>query len=384
MKIIVVSFYQTFPPTFDSASVTYNLTKHLPGEKYLIHLGSNEKNRIPESNISLVNIKCTTNTNFMKFLNMTIKFPKITAKIKQLAPEFIVLEGAAWVLYYLILFLFLKFNKIESKIIYHGHCVEYLLRKEKNNIFITIIAKWAEGIMLRKSDFVSAVSEIDAIHFEEIYGVKPYILPNGVDVEKFDNVTDEEINRIKKKYNLNGKIVLFMGLPFFKPNKEAIDFLVRNVFPPVNRENPDAELAIIGGEIAYKRKWLINPGSIPYEEVPVFIKACDVCVAPIFSGSGTRLKILEYMAAGKPVVSTTKGAEGITVIKDGENIIIADDANNFAKKIVYLLKNQELAKKIGNEGMQAVIENYSWQKIMQNFNKTLYAYCVKNRKNQLP
>ena len=147
MRIVVVSFYQTFLPTFGSASVTYNLTKYLPGEKHLIQLGNNEENRIIESNISLVNIKCITNTNITKFFNLTIKFPKIIAKIKQLAPEFIVLKGAAWVLYYLILFLFLKFKKIKSKTVYHGHCVEYLLRKQKNNIFIAVITKWATKVV---------------------------------------------------------------------------------------------------------------------------------------------------------------------------------------------------------------------------------------------
>jgi polysaccharide biosynthesis protein PslH len=98
--------------------------------------------------------------------------------------------------------------------------------------------------------------------------------------------------------------------------------------------------------------------------LPDFVKACAIGVAPIFSGSGTRLKILEYMAAGRPVVSTTKGSEGIAV-KDQDNILIADDDKSFAEKIIYLLKNREVAEEIGNEGMQMVTQNYSWQKIMK-------------------
>jgi len=379
MKIVVVSFYQAFPPTFGSASVTYNLTKYLPGEKHLIHLSGNGKNKIKDKNISLVNIKGSTTNNFFKILNLSVRFTKIIAEIKKISPEFIIFEGAAWVMYYFILFLFLKFNKIKSKIIYHGHCVEYLLRKEKNNVFIAIITKWAENLMLRKCDFVTAVSEIDAMHLEKIYGVKTYILPNGVDIGKFRNVTSDEIERIKKKYNLNKKILLFMGLPEFKPNKEAINFLVKTIMPEVLKEYPDLKLAIIGGKVNFSRKWLINPGNIPFEEVPAFIKACDICLAPIFSGSGTRLKILEYLAAEKPVISTTKGAEGIAV-NNKKNIVIVDNIYKYAEEIVYILEHEKFAKEMGYEGMKTVRADYSWQSIMQKFNKTFSTCCPKNIK----
>ena len=189
--------------------------------------------------------------------------------------------------------------------------------------------------------------------------------------------------RIKEKYNLRGKILLYTGLPDYQPNREAINFLDREIIPWIVKDFSDVRLAIIGGEVGFKREWLINPGSIPYHEVPAFIKASDICLAPIFSGSGTRVKILEFIAAGKPVISTTKGAEGIAV-KTGKNIVIADDTHKFTEKIVYILEHTKFAEEIGYEGMKIVRANYSWQKIMQNFNKTLYAYCIKNRKNQLP
>lgn len=370
MKTIVVSFYEAFPPVSGAAAVTYSVAKYLPGEKYLIQLSDDKRNNRIDGNINLINIRHISNNRLIKAVNLALKFPIIIRKIRQIYPEIIILEGASWALYYLILFYLVKLTKIDVKIIYHAHNVEYLLRKQKNNTIIAMITKWAEGNIMKKSDLSTAVSEADALNFERIYGIKPLILPNGVDVERFEKVTEEEIHKIKEQYGLRGEVVLFMGLPAFKPNKEAIDFLINSVFPPVVKEFREAKLAIIGGDIEYKRDWLINPGTISFEEVPAFIKACDVCVVPIFSGSGTRLKILEYMAAGRPVISTTKGAEGIA-IKDGENILIADDANTFIEKILFLSKHPEIGEKIGNKGKALVRSNYSWQKIIQDFNKRI-------------
>ncbi len=371
MKTVIVSFYEASPPVSGAATVTYNVTKFLSGEKYLIQLSSKENTFTINDNVHLINIRNISNNRIFKALNLGLHFPSITKKIKQIKPEVIILEGASWALYYLILFYLLKINHIKAKVVYHAHNVEYLLRVQKNNKIIAMITRWAEGNIMKKSDLSTAVSEIDASCFERIYGIKPSLLPNGVDVERFGKVTEEEIHKIKEQYGLRGKVVLFMGLPAFKPNKVAIDFLINDVFPLVAKEYPEAKLAIIGGDIGYKKGWLINPGIIPFEEIPIFVKACGVCVAPIFSGSGTRLKILEYMAGGKPVVSTTKGAEGINV-KNGENILFADDADKFTEKILYLFNNSELAQRMGSEGIKLVKAYYSWQKIIQDFNKTLY------------
>jgi len=370
VKTVFVSFYETFPPVSGAATVTYNVAKYLSGEKYLIQLGSDKKSRVLEGDINLINIRYISDNHFIKIINLSVQFPNIIAKLKQLNPEIIILEGASWALYYLFLFYLIKINRMKSKIIYHAHNVEYLLREKKNNRVIALITKWAEGIMMTKADLSTAVSKDDALNFERIYGIIPIILPNGVDVGNFDNINERQIRNIKAKYNLKEKIVLFMGLASFMPNREGVNFLINDVFPMIIREWPEVRLAVIGGSVKYKKKWLLNPGCIPFKEVPIFIKACDVCVAPIFSGSGTRLKILEYMAASKPVVSTTKGAEGISV-KNGENIIIANSANRFAEKIIFLLRNPGYAEKIGYEGMKMVRANYSWQKIMEDFNREL-------------
>ena len=373
MKTVLISFYNVYPPSFGSASVTFNLSKYLSGEKYLFHLGDLEDGII-DGNINLVNIRGIFSNRFSKMVGVFIDLSSISRRILKLNPDFVILESASWAIYYLALFRLLKRGNNRIKIIYHAHCIEYLLRKQKNNILVALFTRWAEAILLKNSDLVFCVSEADAVNFRTIYGVEAKILPNCVDNEKFDQVGDSQVISICKKYDLKGRLLLFMGLPEFKPNKEAISLLIDRIFPPIILEIPECKLVIIGGKIDYKRPWLINPGNIPFEEVPSLIKACEVCIAPIFSGSGVRLKILEYMAAARPVVSSVKGAEGIKLDGD-KDILFAERAEEFSEKILYLLRNPETAERMGRAAKEKIVESYSWQKIMLSFNKILKEHC---------
>lgn len=377
MKVVIVSFYNSYPPVSGAANVTYKFSKFLAGEKYLIQLSPYSENKEIDQGIKIINIKQVRFRGFRKVSEMFRNAIKIVSEIKNISPKCVVLEGASWALYNLILISLLKRAKIDSLIVYHAHNVEYLLRKQKSHWLIANITKWAERNLLKKSDIVTAVSQNDADDFKELYGEKALILPNGVDIQCFDTVLDNQIEEIKDKYNLSGKLVLFMGLLAYLPNQEGIDFLINSVFPIVRKKSPDLKLVIIGGELKSKEKWILNPGVIPFDEIPILVKACDVCVAPIFSGSGTRVKILEYMAAGKPVVSTTKGAEGLSV-KNRDNIVIADDVENFAEEIVSLVTKPEYSKKIRIQGRMLVRKDYSWTGIMQSFNRVLEGHFLMN------
>lgn len=376
MRLVFVCFYEAYPPTSGAASVSYNAAKYAHGESYLLQMGYQDREELTGDYVTVITFKGDSNRRIEKIYNLRHSLVRIIKTIKTLSPEAVILEGASWVMYHWLLLREIRSSCLDIKIVYHSHNVEYLLRKEKHGSLITGLTRWAEKQILKHADLSFAVSEVDRQHFKKLYGITTGVLPNGVDTDKFDLVADNDINNLKAKYGLNDKTILFMGSYSYRPNQEAIDFLIGSVMPRVIQSCPGAQLAVIGGDIKYKKDWLINPGTISFEEVPAFIKACNVCVAPIFSGSGTRLKILEYMAGGKPVVSTTKGAEGINV-RNGVNIIIADDSINFSEKIVYLLKNQEFTKKIGNEGMQ-MVTNYSWKEIMQDFDAKIIS-LLQNR-----
>jgi glycosyltransferase involved in cell wall biosynthesis len=94
-------------------------------------------------------------------------------------------------------------------------------------------------------------------------------------------------------------------------------------------------------------------------------------------GGGTRIKIFEAMAAGKAVVSTTIGAEGLPV-QDGENILLADDAETFAKCVVDLLSDEVRRKNLGAAARKLVSENYSWKAVGKTMAKVLEAVATEH------
>lgn len=369
MKTAVICFYEAYPPISGAASVTYYTAKNLSGAKILIQLSHRDKREIINGDCAVINIEATGENRWKKLFGIGRVIKKISDQIIEFDPSIIILEGASWVVYLWLLICAIKKRNIKTKIVYHAHNVEYLLRKEKHNRFIVSVTRWAENKILRSVDVSFAVSDVDRRQFEKLYSATSRVLPNGVDIEKFDGVTEDEIKSARKKYNIDENTILFMGLYFYTPNREAVDFLLSSVMPCVIEQCPNARLAIIGGEIPYKAPWLINPGVIDHHELPVFVKACGIGVAPIFSGSGTRLKILEYMAAGLPVLSTSKGAEGLNV-KNGFDIVLADNSSDFSSALIKLLKSDEL-RLIGLTGRQLVEAHYSWQVIMEKCNNEL-------------
>jgi glycosyltransferase involved in cell wall biosynthesis len=366
LKTVLVAFYEVYPPTFGSASVAYHIAKFLPGERTLVQVAERGVGLPADVGLSVLTIPVRSKTRIAKALRLIKELWGLTSLIKSLSPNLVLLEGGSWAFYDLVLIRLLRIRKVRSKIIYHAHNVEYLLRKQKDSAWLAAITKCAEGRVLRDADDSFAVSARDAGAFYRIYGCRVGILPNGVDVKRFDEVREERVQVIKNQYGLSGTVILFMGLSAFLPNKEALDFLVRRVFPGLVRDDPSLRLAVIGGDVPYSEKWLINPGRIPFEDVPAFVKACDIGVAPIFSGSGTRLKILEFMAAGKPVIATPKGAEGLD-IRDGETILLAETAAEFVERTRFLLQHTERRLEIGAKGRDLVKQVYDWPVILEDF-----------------
>jgi glycosyltransferase involved in cell wall biosynthesis len=366
MFSIIVAFYNVYPPVSGAASVSYNTAKFMRGTRLLFHIDNDPTEQNFGKGFRAKAFACRSGSHFTKILGLLRLMPQMAKVIRRLTPDIIILEGASWAVYYWLFLRLLKLFKVESQIAYHAHNVEYLLRKQRNNRFIALLTRWAEGAVFRSCPICTAVSFKDAPHIEQLYGVKPVLLPNGIDPGTFDRVTNSEIRTTKRKYRLGKQTVLFMGLTTFPPNKEAIRFLIQDVFPRLVRDNPHAKLAIIGGAVETRRPWLINPGIIPYEEVPAFIKACDACVAPVFSGSGTRLKILEYMAAGRPVVATPKGAEGLDC-RDGHDFLLAEDAEGFAERIEAILSRPRFFQRMAEHGRRTVAQEYSWKKILATF-----------------
>jgi glycosyltransferase involved in cell wall biosynthesis len=370
MRTVFTCFYQAYPPASGAASVSFNLAKHLTGRKWLIQLSDEDRHEDIDGTMTVVSLKDKCRTKHEKLKGLRSRISRIADEIGRLDPDLVVFEGASWTVYFALLHRELRGRGIRAKVVYHSHNVEYLLRKQKHGWPIVSLTRRAERFLLTHCDLCTAVSEVDAAQFESLYGIRPEVLPNGVDVDRFDGVDEAAVNWIREKYRLPDHAVLFMGLMGYKPNDEAVAFLIRDVFPCLRNICPQAKLVIIGGDVAVQLHWLINPGSIPADDLPAFVKACDVCVAPIFSGSGTRLKILEYMAAKRPVVSTRKGAEGLNVT-DGKELMYAEEPAEYAECIGALLKDAERGRQIGSRAYDAVCSRYGWPTIVRCFEARL-------------
>jgi glycosyltransferase involved in cell wall biosynthesis len=151
---------------------------------------------------------------------------------------------------------------------------------------------------------------------------------------------------------------------YYRPNYQAARVLAQDVFPLVRERVPEAVCHLAGktdnqeiSELNHPERGVYMHGFV--DDIRSYFERAQVLVVPLAVGSGTRIKILEGMASGTPVVSTSIGAEGLECT-DGENILIADNATGLATAVVRLLRDREECFRIGAAGRVLVEGQYSW------------------------
>ena len=183
----------------------------------------------------------------------------------------------------------------------------------------------------------------------------PDVVPNGVDVRacwgNFGLVEPETM--------------IYNGALTYSANFDAMEYFLGDVFPLIKQEAPEATLRITGGTdgVPIERLPLGNGATLTgyLDDIRPAVARSRVCVIPLRIGGGTRLKILEAMALGTPVVSTSKGAEGLAVT-DGENILIADEPEQFAEHVLRLFRDDALRMRLSVNGRRLVEERYAWER----------------------
>ncbi|HZK40463.1 MAG TPA: glycosyltransferase family 4 protein [Atribacterota bacterium] len=270
------------------------------------------------------------------------------------------------------------------KIVLDAHNVEQIAFKEASKIFGFIkktIGRWIlpnfakiENKAAKSVDHIFTCSDVDKAYFANIVNIKTItVIPNGADTMFF---------RTKKQVLEN--TLLFMGGVNYPPNEEALQYYFSEIYPLIKKKIPNIKIYALCGKpsqrienIAKNDTSIIFPGFVV--DVREYLNKAKICIAPLKSGSGTRLKILEYMAMGKPVVSTSKGAEGLEV-ESYKNILIADNPHDFANKIIWLIENPKEAKILGEGARELVKEKYDWIKIIKGV--TSYYRKTKNESNK--
>ena len=259
-----------------------------------------------------------------------------------------------------------------------------------------------ERAACRRFDFVAAVSAEDAETMRREYGVRAVAdVPTGVDTEFFRpraEAGDGGASRTTREANDAGDATIttratkaddargaqdvsgfaagahnlvFTGSMDWLPNEDAIRYFTREIMPLVRREVPGATLSVVGRnpypglvEMAKNDPSLEVTGRV--DDVRPYMERAAVYVVPIRVGGGTRLKIYEAMAMGKPVVSTTVGAEGLPV-RDGEHVLLRDTPESFAAAVARLLRDETEGRTLGERGARFMRERFGWASVAEQF-----------------
>lgn len=195
------------------------------------------------------------------------------------------------------------------------------------------------------------------------------VIPNGVDVDYF-------YYKFNKKFNEEPYSILFRGIMNFKPNIDACLYFLKEIYPLLKKEIPQIKFYIVGPNppktlfsYAKKDRSIIITGYV--EDIREYIIKCKINVCPMISGSGIKNKILESLAMGTPSVITSVASEGIPELKHKENVLIADNVENFVESIKMLFYDKNLYIKISQNGRKLIEEKYTWQLISAKFCKVL-------------
>ncbi len=241
-------------------------------------------------------------------------------------------------------------------------------REEGGNPLVRFFAALEENKAGRRQqkwyprfDAISSVSEHDlGLTRDLLAAPKPdlWIVPNGIDSDYFRPAANQ-IDRTPKK-------VIFMGSMDAYMNQQGASWFAAEVWPQVNARFPEAEFYIVGRNPSRKVRNLedirgvVVTGGVP--DVREFMADAALAVVPIHLGGGTKLKTVEAMAMGLPVVTTTEGAAGLSVTSH-DQLVIADSAIQFADEVISLLEDSLKASRMGARARDFVADRFSWKTI---------------------
>jgi polysaccharide biosynthesis protein PslH len=178
------------------------------------------------------------------------------------------------------------------------------------------------------------------------------VVPPGLDLEPYLAATAEPA----------GGVIAFVGTLDWHVNIEAVHWMAQSVLPIIRQTRPATQFTIVGRNPGPEVVALAGLPGVSVEanvpEVVSYLRRADVVVAPILYGSGVQNKVIEALATGRPVVTTSIGFEGLELLP-GRDLLVADDASEFAKHCIMLLGDGDAAERMAGNGRQEVAELYT-------------------------
>lgn len=264
-------------------------------------------------------------------------------------------------------------------LVYDDHNAEYLLQQRAFETDIRQPRRWVAAaysfVQWRRlrayerracltADRVAAVSEADAEALRGLVpGLEPTVVPNGVDMDYYT----APVAPLASGEAPGVQDLVFTAKMDFRPNVDAVLWFARDVLPLIRRESPETRFWAVGKSPHPRLAPLADePGVVLtgwVEDVRPYIAGAGVYVVPLRIGGGTRLKVLEAMAMGKAIVSTTLGCEGFELVPDQE-LVIADDPAEFAAAVLALLRSPERRDRLGRAARRFAGSRYDWRMVV--------------------
>lgn len=193
--------------------------------------------------------------------------------------------------------------------------------------------------------------------------LKIEVIPNGVDTKQYQFLPLSE----------KAPTLIFVGNMAYRPNIDAVSYFCHSIYPKIQVEYPQAEFWVVGKNPSPEVFGISGDGIRVIGQVDdllPYYNNSTISVVPLRAGGGTRLKILEAMALGRPVVTTSMGCEGLNVV-NGVHLLIADNPDQFADCVLQLLRDKQLQLKLAQQARNLVVNRYDWDVVTKSL-VTLY------------
>ena len=242
------------------------------------------------------------------------------------------------------------------------------IKQKIRNLIEIVKIEIIERELTRNVDQIWTCSKNDISLLQKLSSklIKAHIIPNGVNSNHYTNV---RLNQVELPYNLSKSIhtLIFPAVFSTAANSQAVTFLLDLVYPKIKEKYPDCQLLLVGRnpsqqmiESSDQDTSIIVTGGV--EDMRPYFSVASIFVVPLFQGSGTRLKILEAFACCRPVVSTSKGAEGINAIS-GKHLLIGDTVEEIVSHICDLWSDNLLRERIVQNAFELFEKEYSWNAV---------------------
>jgi glycosyltransferase involved in cell wall biosynthesis len=235
-----------------------------------------------------------------------------------------------------------------------------------------------ERRVLGEVEHTIAVSDTDARRLRRDFGVaRVAVVENGVDTAYFQP---------QARRRQRGRL-LFLGSLDWRPNLDGLRLLLERVFPAVLATEPSASLCIVGRnppEALRRRVAAMSQVELHADvtDVRPFLADCSLLVVPLRIGGGSRLKILEALASGTPVVSTRVGAEGL-VLEAGQDLTVVEDIDGLIDALLTAIRHPQILQAECERGREKVLEHYDWDRLASQLDQVWRQCAMEQRHSQV-